>query len=57
MIDLKKEIAKMISECTKIDLEEIKEYIEIPPDDNMGDYAFPCFKLAKALKVVRTLRV
>lgn len=50
MIDLKKEIAKMISECTKIDLEEIKEYIEIPPDDNMGDYAFPCFKLAKALK-------
>ena len=50
MIDLKKEIAKMISECTKIDLEEIKEYIEIPPDDNMGDYAFHCFKLAKALK-------
>lgn len=50
MIDLKKEIAKMISECTKIYLEEIKEYIEIPPDDNMGDYAFPCFKLAKALK-------
>lgn len=50
MIDLKKEIAKMISECAKIDLEEIKEYIEIPPDDNMGDYAFPCFKLAKALK-------
>lgn len=50
MIDLKKEIANMISECTKIDAGEIREYIEIPPDDNMGDYAFPCFKLAKALK-------
>lgn len=50
MIDLKKEIAKMISECTKIDVEEIREYIEIPPDDSMGDYAFPCFKLAKTLK-------
>ena len=25
-------------------------YIEVPPDDNMGDYAFPCFRLAKSLK-------
>ena len=50
MIDFKKEIAKMISECTEIDSEELQAYIEIPPDDNMGDYAFPCFKLAKALK-------
>lgn len=50
MIDFKKEIADMISEFTKINAEELKTYIEIPPDDNMGDYAFPCFKLAKALK-------
>ncbi len=50
MINFKKEVAKMISECTKICEEEIAEYIEIPPDDKMGDYAFPCFKLAKTLK-------
>ena len=50
MIDFKKEIADMISGCTEIDSEELKAYIEIPPDDNLGDYAFPCFKLAKALK-------
>ena len=50
MINFKKEVAKMISECTKISEEEIVEYIEIPPDDKMGDYAFPCFKLAKTLK-------
>lgn len=50
MINFKKEVAKMISECTKISEEEIAEYIEIPPDDKMGDYAFPCFKLAKTLK-------
>lgn len=50
MIDLKKEIANMISKCTEINTEELKTYIEIPPDDNMGDYAFPCFKLAKTLK-------
>ncbi len=50
MINFEKEVAKMISECTKISKEEIVEYIEIPPDDKMGDYAFPCFKLAKTLK-------
>ncbi len=50
MINFKKEIANMISECTQINSEELKTYIEIPPDDTMGDYAFPCFKLAKALK-------
>ena len=25
-------------------------YIEIPPNSEMGDFAFPCFKLAKELK-------
>ncbi len=50
MIDFKKEIASMISECTQINNEELETYIEIPPDDNMGDYAFPCFKLARTLK-------
>ena len=50
MIDFKKEIAKKISECTNINYEEINEYLEVPPNRNMGDYAFPCFKLAKILK-------
>lgn len=50
MIDFKEKIAQMISECTKISIEELKTYIEIPPDKDMGDYSFPCFKLAKTLK-------
>ena len=50
MINFKQEIAKIISDITNIDLKEIEGYIEIPPDSNMGDYAFPCFKLAKELK-------
>jgi len=29
---------------------EIAEAIEIPPEPALGDYAFPCFKLAKALR-------
>ncbi len=50
MISFKEEIAKIISKETNINFEELEKYIEIPPDDNMGDYAFPCFKLAKDLK-------
>lgn len=30
--------------------EEIKGLIEIPPDLKMGDFAFPCFAIAKQLK-------
>ncbi|MDR0306709.1 MAG: arginine--tRNA ligase [Chitinispirillales bacterium] len=34
----------------QLDLQEIEKAIEIPPSDNLGDYAFPCFGLAKILK-------
>ncbi len=50
MIDFKEEIAKKISAITNIGFDEIKQYIEIPPNVEMGDYTFPCFKLAKELK-------
>ena len=50
MIDFKQEIANVISKTVNIDSNEIKQYIEIPKDKNMGDYSFPCFKLAKELK-------
>ena len=30
--------------------QEIAGLLELPPDSAMGDYAFPCFKLAKALR-------
>ena len=48
--NFKNEIAKLI--CTHVDLEyeEILSSIEVPPDTNMGDYAFPCFKLAKTMR-------
>ena len=29
---------------------EIAAALEIPPDTAMGDYAFPCFRLSKALR-------
>ena len=50
MIDFKQTIAKAISEVVNIDEKELESYIEIPKDANNGDYAFPCFRLAKELK-------
>ena len=50
MVDFKAEIAKEISKVTSIDENQLKEYIEIPPSSDLGDYAFPCFKLAKDLR-------
>ena len=50
MIDFKQIIAKNISEVVNIEEKELEGYIEIPKDTNNGDYAFPCFRLAKELK-------
>ena len=50
MIDFKQIIAKSIAEVVNIDEKELESYIEIPKDTNNGDYAFPCFRLAKELK-------
>lgn len=50
MIDFKGEISKIISNSVELDEEEIMKSIEIPKDKKQGDYAFPCFRLAKVLK-------
>ena len=50
MTNFKRKIAKSINQVTQIDTDEIESYIEIPPESKMGDFAFPCFKLAKVLK-------
>ena len=50
MIDFKEKIAEIVGKATKLNQEELKEYIEIPKDVSNGDYAFPCFRLAKELK-------
>ena len=50
MINFKSKIAKAIAKVTNLDEKELMGYIEIPPNSDLGDYAFPCFKLAKSLK-------
>ena len=49
MIDFKSIIAKAISKVVNIDESEIKKSIEKPKGTENGDYAFPCFRLAKDL--------
>ena len=50
MKDFKQIIANKISEATQIDEKELVTYIETPKDTQNGDYAFPCFRLAKELR-------
>ncbi len=51
MINFANEVAKILKEkLTDLELTEIEGMLEIPQDSKMGDYAFPCFKLAKTLR-------
>ncbi len=51
MINVKQQIAEVLAPAVSVlEASEIEKLIEIPADTAMGDYAFPCFKLAKALR-------
>lgn len=50
MIDFKNIIANAIAQVINIDITEIKKSIEKPKGTENGDYAFPCFRLAKTLR-------
>lgn len=51
MINFKDEICKIIAENVDgISYEDALSMVEVPTDTKMGDYAFPCFKLAKVLR-------
>jgi arginyl-tRNA synthetase len=49
-MDFKLEIAKLIAKAANLNEKEIVQAIEIPPESEMGDFAFPCFRLAKQMK-------
>ncbi|MBQ8972647.1 MAG: arginine--tRNA ligase [Clostridia bacterium] len=56
-MDFKASIAKLIADAMQrafgdapLDAAQIASFLEVPPDTAMGDYAFPCFRLSKALR-------
>ena len=51
MQDFKVAIANCLKEKIEdLTLEEIVALIEVPPNKEMGDFAFPCFRLAKVFR-------
>ncbi len=49
-MDYKQAIADVVAKASGLSAQELLPLIEIPADTAMGDYAFPCFKLAKELR-------
>lgn len=52
MDEIKRSIAEKIFKTldNKVSIEQIEEKIEIPKDNTNGDFAYPCFNLAKVLR-------
>ena len=51
MQDFKVAVETFLKEhIEELTLEEITALIEVPPNKDMGDFAFPCFKLAKVFR-------
>ena len=47
---MKKKIFQYLSEVlVEMSEEELLKLVEIPPEDKMGDYAIPCFVMAKKM--------
>ena len=49
-MNFKKNIAAAIANQLKKKESDIFDVLEVPPEPSLGDYAFPCFSLAKELK-------
>ncbi len=49
-MDFKQEIAAILAPLVSLDPEAVSDYLEIPQDRKMGDFALPCFRFAKAMR-------
>ncbi len=49
-MDYKKIIAEKLN-IEGVSAEQLYSFIEIPPNNDMGDFALPCFKLAKVMRM------
>lgn len=50
-MNYKSELAQLLGGALPLPVSELEEMLEIPPDAEMGDYALPCFKLAKTMRM------
>lgn len=49
-MDFKEHIINKLEELTGLSHEAIEKAVETPPDEKLGDLAFPCFPLAKVMR-------
>lgn len=49
-MDFKMEVAGLLAKATELSLEDTLNTVEIPGNKVMGDFAFPCFRLAKVFR-------
>jgi len=49
-MDFRSEVALLLSNVTGLAIDMIYSSIEIPPQSDLGDYAFPCFLLSRTLR-------
>ena len=49
-MDFKKHIIDKLTELTSLERDVIANSVETPPDEKLGDLAFPCFPLAKVMR-------
>ena len=50
-MNYKEKVAKVIYDAgIGLEMNDIMDIVEVPADDKMGDFAFPCFRLAKVLR-------
>ena len=49
-MNFREEVFNLLVKETKLKEEELTNFISVPPDPKLGDYAFPCFKLGKNAK-------
>ena len=48
---MKQKIINLLNDAIEeLDVEQISEILEQPPKPELGDYAFPCFRLAKVMR-------
>ena len=48
---MRNKIIDLITDSIKeLDRETVSRILEIPPQEDMGDFAFPCFQLSKIFR-------
>ena len=49
-MDFKEYVIDKLTQITELERSVISASVEVPPEEKLGDLAFPCFPLAKVMR-------